>query len=127
MGPIPIAFFLVALCSIYSGEAFIGMTWGRQSAQRLVPSQVVDLMLQNGIRNVRIYTTQIDILSAFQGTGVNLTATFFNRTIPRDQRSASEWIKWKHPYLRDSNVRYVIVRQSATSFFFFISPNSILP
>lgn len=105
MGSIPIAFFVVALYSSYCGEAFIGMNWGRQSAQRLVPSQVADLMLQNGIRNVRIYTTQIDIMTAFQGTGINLTITFFNNTMPAEQRYATEWFRWKQSYLRASDVR----------------------
>ncbi|KAG6427112.1 hypothetical protein SASPL_111352 [Salvia splendens] len=62
------------------------------SVQRLLPSQVVDLMLQNGIKNMRIPTTQSDILKAFQDSGINLTLTLFNGNQPRDMSTARAWV-----------------------------------
>lgn len=101
---IPLALVVVGLLASNCADAYIGMNWGRQSAQRLVPSQVVDLILQNGIRNVRIYSTQVDIMQAFQGSGVNLTITFYNTTVPHNITSARGWIRWKYNVLNFSDI-----------------------
>ena len=89
------------------------MNWGRTSAQRLLPSQVVDLLLQNGIKHARIFTTEVDILGAFAGSGINLTMsvsdpTFFSANID----VARNWIKWKYVYFRPANVRLMILGET---------------
>lgn len=96
----------ILLFAGYRTEAFIGMTWGRQSAQRLVPSQAVDLLMQNGIRHARIYSSEIDILKAFVNTGIELTVNavmrynqFLNMTFTR------KWVQMRSDYLVDSNIR----------------------
>lgn len=92
----------------YHTEALIGVNWGRQSAQRLLPSQVVDLMLQNGIGNARIYTSQPDILSAFAGTGINLTVST-NYPPLRTLQDANAWVDRNMDYIVGSNIRYIYI------------------
>ncbi|XP_057784369.1 glucan endo-1,3-beta-glucosidase 8-like [Salvia miltiorrhiza] len=107
--PIPVALAVVALFAGYCTEAYIGINWGRQSAQRLVPSQVVDLILQNGIRNARIYSTQVDIMNAFESSGVNLTITIYNTTLPHNISQARSWVQWKYDSLNVSQIPSVII------------------
>ncbi|KAG8372033.1 hypothetical protein BUALT_Bualt12G0024600 [Buddleja alternifolia] len=86
------AYFLIVLFSNDSVEAVIGVTWGRQSAQRLVPSQVVDLLLQNGIREARIYNANVDVLQAFAGSGIGLTISIFDTKDMRSLDAAQKWV-----------------------------------
>lgn len=90
----------------YSTGALIGMTWGRQNAQRLLPSQVVDLLLQNGITHLRIFSTQEDILRAFAGSNIDVTITIFDSTLP-DFKDARSWFQLKAHFIVPANVRYV--------------------
>ncbi|KAL1549911.1 glucan endo-1,3-beta-D-glucosidase [Salvia divinorum] len=107
MGPTTTVALVVVAALLCCTEGFIGMNWGRMSAQRLLPSQVVDLMLQNGIRNVRISTTQSDILRAFQGSGINLSITLFNGNQPHNMSTARAWLQSKYHLLRVNNIESV--------------------
>ncbi|XP_042056152.1 glucan endo-1,3-beta-glucosidase 8-like [Salvia splendens] len=53
-GPTTWLGLVVVVALFYGAEGFVGIIWRRMSVQRLLPSQVVDLMLQNGIKNMRI-------------------------------------------------------------------------
>ncbi|KAG6427111.1 hypothetical protein SASPL_111351 [Salvia splendens] len=55
MGPTATVGIVVVATLFCCTKGFVGMNWGRMSARRLLPSQVVDLMLQNRIRNVPDY------------------------------------------------------------------------
>ncbi|GFP90916.1 glucan endo-1 3-beta-glucosidase 8 [Phtheirospermum japonicum] len=88
----------------------IGITWGRQSVQRLVPSMVVDLMLQNGVQNARIYSSQTDILQAFSGSGINLTVGIFNISLIKTDEQALLWVQKKViEYYATVDIRRVII------------------
>ncbi|PHT50033.1 hypothetical protein CQW23_09780 [Capsicum baccatum] len=56
-------------------SAFLGITWGRSSAQTFVPSMVVDLLLQNGISDMRIFQPSLNVLDAFANTDIAITIT----------------------------------------------------
>lgn len=86
-------------------DAVIGVNWGRESAQRLVPSQVVDLLLQNGVKEARIYTSMEDLLRAFVGSGIGLSTTVNDLTVLENYSQCLRWIQKRMPYFKDSNVR----------------------
>ncbi|EYU18673.1 hypothetical protein ABFS82_10G158400 [Erythranthe guttata] len=91
-------------------EGSIGMNWGRQSAQRLIPSTVVDLLLQNGIGDARIYTSQPDILEAFAGSGINLTVQIIFINFIKTPQEAHDWIGQKiDPFFSTTNIRRVFI------------------
>ncbi|KAG8372030.1 hypothetical protein BUALT_Bualt12G0024300 [Buddleja alternifolia] len=88
-----LSYLLIVLFRNDGVEAIIGINWGRTSAQRIVPSQVVDLLLQNGVSAARIYATQPDIISAFRGSGIDLTVSSFN-TLGLDSLDAAKfWVQ----------------------------------
>ncbi|KAL7138410.1 hypothetical protein ABFS83_10G161700 [Erythranthe nasuta] len=91
-------------------EGSIGMNWGRQSAQRLIPSTVVDLLLQNGIGDVRIYTSQPDILEAFAGSGINITLQIMFLNIINSAQQARDWVGQKiDPFYYSTNIRRIFL------------------
>lgn len=100
-----IALVMVMVMLLCGAEASIGINWGRESAQRLVPSQVVDLLLQNGIGRARIYTSQRDILSAFAGSGINLTLAMIKVSLVKTKELATAWVRKNEFYFNRCNVR----------------------
>ncbi|KAK6124661.1 hypothetical protein DH2020_041596 [Rehmannia glutinosa] len=74
---------------------------------------VVDLLLQNGVPEARVYTSQEDILQAFAGSGISLTITIFNISSISSYEDARAWIHKKSPYISTSNVRRVFLGDQA--------------
>ncbi|KAL8489444.1 hypothetical protein ACS0TY_024889 [Phlomoides rotata] len=111
---IHVAWIVVVLLAMPNPtQGIIGMNWGRVSAQRLLPTQVVDLLLQNGIKHARIYTSEVDMLQAFSGSEIHLTMsitdpTYFAASLP----AAKGWVGWKKELFRDANARRVIVGET---------------
>ncbi|KAL6530506.1 hypothetical protein OROMI_028395 [Orobanche minor] len=108
---IPVA-YIVVTCLLMTGKTangVIGMNWGRQSVQRLVPSVVVDLLLQNGIRHARIYSTQTDLLEAFSGSGIHLSVGIFNVFLIKNDSQADDWVQKVLPYFGPANIRRVYI------------------
>lgn len=99
-----VAFFL-ATYLLQNADATIGVNWGTQNAQKILPSNAVDLMLQNGIREARIFTTEEKLLRAFSGSGIGLTITITNPTPIRSITQAKFWIRVKGKHFKLSNVR----------------------
>lgn len=99
--------YLVALILIAKNrvDAIIGVNWGRQSAQRLIPSTVVELMLQNGVQEARIYTSREDLLKAFAGTGISLTLSVTDLTVLESPQECADWVRVKSVYFDASSVR----------------------
>ncbi|KAL3632521.1 hypothetical protein CASFOL_025505 [Castilleja foliolosa] len=90
--------FVAIICFLTTRKVVngaIGVSWGRQSVQRLIPSMVVDLILQNGVRNARVYSCQTDILEAFSGSGINLNIGIYNVSVLLDNNTAFDWIQQK--------------------------------
>ncbi|XP_047944594.1 glucan endo-1,3-beta-glucosidase 8-like [Salvia hispanica] len=104
-----IALVMVMVMFLCGAEASIGINWGRESAQRLVPSQVVDLLLQNGIGRARLYSAQTDIVAAFEGSGINLTITINNPSAIKSRESATAWIKAKEFYFNRCNIKSIFL------------------
>ncbi|KAG8372031.1 hypothetical protein BUALT_Bualt12G0024400 [Buddleja alternifolia] len=111
---IHLAYLLIILCRNDGVEAIIGINWGRASAQRIVPSQVVDLLLQNGISAARIYSTQRDIIRAFRGSGIDLTVSSFNTLGLNSVDAAKNWVENKIVPYADT-IRNIYVGNNAFS------------
>ncbi|KAK6124660.1 hypothetical protein DH2020_041600 [Rehmannia glutinosa] len=70
---------------------------------------VVDLLLQNGVNDARIYTSQDDILQAFVGSGINLTIGIFNTYAISTKEQAKAWVQKNVPYYSSANIRQVYI------------------
>ncbi|XP_073018082.1 glucan endo-1,3-beta-glucosidase 8-like [Primulina eburnea] len=92
----------------------IGINWGRVSYQKMMPSMVVDLLLQNEIKEVRIFNPAGNVLEAFTGTRGQLAVSI---SIPNDHfykvnttENALQWVdNWITTFKQRINMRYVIV------------------
>ncbi|KAI3472238.1 hypothetical protein Pfo_029726 [Paulownia fortunei] len=106
---IPVVYVVVVCLFAISkaADGAIGMNWGRQSAQRLIPSTVVDLLLQNGVPEARVYTSQEDIMQAFAGSGIGLTLSVFHINQITTYDEAKAWVQEKLPYFSSANIRRV--------------------
>lgn len=62
-------------------EGWIGINWGRQSSHRLIPSMVVDLLLQNNIKNLKLYSPSDNVLKAFAGSDITIHLTLPNESL----------------------------------------------
>ncbi|KAH6779658.1 hypothetical protein C2S52_010895 [Perilla frutescens var. hirtella] len=98
---------VVAVLFARGAQGSIGINWGRQSAQRLLPSQVVDLLLQNGIKHARVYSSEVDILSAFVGSGIQLTISIFRASLINSMDTAKAYVERNMPFFGPSSVRSV--------------------
>ena len=112
-----IAFFL-ATYLLQIADATTGVNWGRQNAQKILPSNAVDLMLQNGIREARIYSTEEELLRAFAGSGIGLTISITSPTAYKSTKQAKFWILVKGKYFKPSNVRRLYIAEYVFSNFY---------
>ncbi|KAM3338649.1 hypothetical protein P3S68_030735 [Capsicum galapagoense] len=67
-------FFMMTTCV----NSFMGITWGRQQSQQLVPSMVIDMLLQNKIPALRFMSTASDIIENFSATNISITICLSN-------------------------------------------------
>ncbi|KAL2540211.1 O-Glycosyl hydrolase family 17 protein [Abeliophyllum distichum] len=51
------------------------------TSQRLIPSTVVDLFLQNRVTNVKVSSYSINVMQAFSGSGIGLTISIPNESL----------------------------------------------
>ncbi|XP_031100339.1 glucan endo-1,3-beta-glucosidase 5-like [Ipomoea triloba] len=78
-------------------ESFVGMNWGRYATHQLVASSAVDLLLQNGISDVRIFAPRPSVMVAFEQSSIGVTVTLSRDFILRDKyvsnlQNVSNWI-----------------------------------
>ncbi|PHT54283.1 hypothetical protein CQW23_08745 [Capsicum baccatum] len=74
-----IGIILVVLLMTSRVNSYVGITYGRQQSQQLVPSMVVDMLLQNKISAVRFMTSASDIIQIFAATNISTTIRLTNR------------------------------------------------
>ncbi|KAI3461993.1 hypothetical protein Pfo_018656 [Paulownia fortunei] len=72
---------MISCCSFTMVEGLIGVNWGRQTSHRLIPSMVVDLLLQNNIRHLKLFSPSDNVLKAFAGGDIVITTTLPNEAI----------------------------------------------
>lgn len=64
--------------SLRAVEGWNGINWGRQTSHRLIPSMVVDLLLQNGIKNLKLFSRSDNVLKAFANCDITIHMTLPN-------------------------------------------------
>ncbi|KAL0395566.1 UNVERIFIED_CONTAM: Glucan endo-1,3-beta-glucosidase 5 [Sesamum calycinum] len=76
-------------------EGVIGVNWGRQTSHRLIPSTVVDLLLQNGIHHLKVFSVSDNVLEAFGGGDIAITVTLPNESLKHIMsiEAAERWLQ----------------------------------
>ncbi|KAL3637487.1 hypothetical protein CASFOL_018655 [Castilleja foliolosa] len=99
---------LISCCYpfITTVECVIGINWGRQTTHRLIPSMVVDLLLQNNIRHLKIFSPSDNVLKAFASSGISITVTLPNEAIEdiKYPSMASYWLQERIRRYQNQNV-----------------------
>lgn len=62
-------------------------------------------MMQNGVKEARIYTSREDLLKAFAGSGIGLTMTVNELGTLKTYDQCKAWVKSRMVYFNESNVR----------------------
>ncbi|KAL3637200.1 hypothetical protein CASFOL_019499 [Castilleja foliolosa] len=108
---IPTVYVVIIYCLLTSMivNGAIGLNWGRENAQRLLPSTVVDILLQNNVPQARIYTSQPDILQAFCGSGINLTISILNIKAITNDTDIQSWVQKNVKFFGPANIRRVYI------------------
>lgn len=73
-----IAITMSDIGSLRTVEGWIGINWGRQTSHRLIPSMVVDLLLQNGVKNLKLFSPSDNVLKAFANSDITIHITLPN-------------------------------------------------
>ncbi|XP_009802005.1 glucan endo-1,3-beta-glucosidase 8-like [Nicotiana sylvestris] len=104
-------------------NSFVGITWGRQQSQQLVPSMVVDLLLQNKIPALRLMTSANDIIEIFSATNISISITLGHQTFNLVNRKdlAYIWVndRVKEPVNKGVNIVEVTIGSEPFSRSFF--------
>ncbi|XP_022843010.1 glucan endo-1,3-beta-glucosidase 8-like [Olea europaea var. sylvestris] len=106
---------------LFSGnvvEGTIGLNWGRMANQRLIPSMVVDLFLQNGIPEVKVFSASENVMKAFSGSGIGLTIAIPNESLHEINSTdgARDWVRTKITNFVNMNVDIKYVNVGAEPF-----------
>lgn len=95
-------------------DGFIGIQWGRFATQSLVPSMVVDLLMQNGINEIRLSAPSPNVMEALQSSGLGVTVALQNDFIKRmkwtsNLKNISTWMEelLLTPVQRGVHIKYV--------------------
>ncbi|KAL6558889.1 hypothetical protein OROMI_019239 [Orobanche minor] len=105
---------IISCCSfIAKVEGVIGINWGRQTTHRLIPSMVVDLLLQNDIRHLKLFSPSDNVLKAFASSGIAITTTLPNEGLQdiKYPGMAAFWLQERIRRFQNQgvNIRYIHV------------------
>ncbi|XP_015073078.1 glucan endo-1,3-beta-glucosidase 8-like [Solanum pennellii] len=110
-------------------NSFVGITWGRLQTQQLVPSMVVDMLLQNKIPQLRLMTSGYDIVEIFSGSNISLSVTMGNQFLSQANRNdlAYVWVndRIKDPINKGVNIVEVTIGSEPFSNSFLKEANNI--
>lgn len=81
-----IVFILFACLSPFfqAAEGGVGVGWGRQTSQKLLPSTIVDMMLADGIQRVKLFALNTGVTDAFAYSDIDVMVTLPNQEINVD-------------------------------------------
>ncbi|CDP12873.1 unnamed protein product [Coffea canephora] len=96
-------------------EGYLGMNWGRLATQRMIPSMVVDLLMQNKINYVKLYSASDNVLEAFSVTDIGLEVTMPNVYTQKlkNQADVNDWVV--QIIVRHPNVHYILDMKGSCS------------
>ncbi|XP_044471035.1 glucan endo-1,3-beta-glucosidase 13-like [Mangifera indica] len=96
----------------------IGVCYGRNADDLPTPDKVAQLVQQHNIKYLRIYDSNIQVLKAFEGTGVELMIGVPNSDLlpfSQFQSNADTWLKNSVlPYYPATKITYIIVGAEVT-------------
>ncbi|MCD7464695.1 hypothetical protein HAX54_053243 [Datura stramonium] len=82
-------------------NSFVGHHMGgRRQSQQLVPSMVVDFLLQNKIPQLRLMTSGYDIIEIFSATNISISVTLGNQFVWQANRKDLAYI-WVNDRIKD--------------------------
>lgn len=84
---------MILLTSVVSG---LGVNWGSIASHQIDPKIVVEMLKDNGINQVKLFNAEIEILSALQGTDMEVMIGASNQllqSLAQDYSKAQEWVK----------------------------------
>uniref|UniRef100_A0A161XT85 X8 domain-containing protein n=2 Tax=Daucus carota subsp. sativus TaxID=79200 RepID=A0A161XT85_DAUCS len=92
----------------------VGINWSRNSRLKLLPSNIVDMILSNGIKKVRLHSFVGSVARAFTGSGLEMTTTVANidMILVNSSRKAQAYVaeNMTKAYTRlDLNVKTIVV------------------
>ncbi|XP_019178382.1 PREDICTED: glucan endo-1,3-beta-glucosidase 9-like [Ipomoea nil] len=109
---------VLLLLLLGGAEGFIGMQWGRYATQSLVPSMVVDLLLQNGIKEIRLSSPSPNVMEALQSSELGVTVALQNDFIKRDKfleniKDVTSWVQelLVPPVQRGVNIKTLVITE----------------
>ncbi|KAG9448769.1 hypothetical protein H6P81_008734 [Aristolochia fimbriata] len=112
---IPVLLLLRLLGSVLVAESAIAFNWGTVSSHRLSPSVVVDLLKQNKIQKVKLFSADPYILKALKGSGIQVMVGIPNEMLQEFASSpvaADAWVRQNvstYAFKGGVDIRYVAV------------------
>ncbi|XP_042460355.1 glucan endo-1,3-beta-glucosidase 8-like [Zingiber officinale] len=98
-----LACLLVAAAADFSvspADAALGINWGTIASHRLPPNTIRQLLLDNGIKKVKIFDADGHSLGALAGTGIEVMIAIPNEMLAamNDYENAKTWVKQNVTY-----------------------------
>ncbi|GMH05765.1 hypothetical protein Nepgr_007605 [Nepenthes gracilis] len=93
-------FIIVSLCLLLlsvqapAETGMIGINYGRVADNLPTPDKVVELLKSQGLNTVKLYDTDPTVLSAFSGSGINLTVALPNELLSAAASNQSYTDAW---------------------------------
>ncbi|KAK3006982.1 hypothetical protein RJ639_015831 [Escallonia herrerae] len=90
----------------------VGVSWGRQTSQKLLPSMIVELAMANGIEYVKLFSVNPGVMNAFYRTNLSILLTIPNNEFRQvnGSRNAKAWVKQNiTDYMRMGGIRFKYV------------------
>ncbi|GMI79239.1 ZERZAUST [Hibiscus trionum] len=106
----------IFLCLLFSGGSVngLGVNWGTMASHKLPPQTVVQMLLDNGIKKVKLFDADSTTMSALAGTDIEVMVA-----IPNDQLlamnsydRAKNWVRrnvTRYNFNGGVNIKYVAV------------------
>lgn len=91
----------------------IGVNWGNQAAQNLLPSNVIQMLKDNKIYKVKLFDSDPWVVKQFAGTGIEVMLGIPNlhlASLADRYKHAQEWVKknlTRHIHDGSVDIRYV--------------------
>ncbi|OWM73238.1 hypothetical protein CDL15_Pgr001352 [Punica granatum] len=87
-------------CSVL-GEEGLGVNWGTMASHKLLPKTVVQMLIDNGIKKVKLFDADQSTMGALAGTGIEVMVG-----IPNDQLLAMNSYERAKNWVRQNVTRY---------------------
>lgn len=93
----------------------VGVNWGTQAAQNLQPANIVQLLKDNKIDQIKLFDSDPWVVKQFAGTGIEVMLGIPNNqlaSLADDYDNAKDWVKknlTKHLYDGGVNIRSVLL------------------